>query len=225
MFTTPSPASLDGQQISSNPSSVADRLTSLGVGSLHGTASGSLFDVLKTGLVPTGEQSQVSFTGEMMGGILGLNKSQVSVVGLAAHEVALSYADRNLLGWEPSRSEQLVELAEGWMREGGASKEDIEKWRPVRNSIEQARKDRWEELTHQERSWVSNPFPVVFGISSQVVPQATFTSVVGELSVGDAKPAQITVFVPEDRIAEVREAVITYDSPCRVEALSILKIF
>ena len=214
------------ENLSANPAhtEALRNLVSMGIGSIHGSSSGSLIDVLKDGLVATGNQQQVSFTGEMMGGILpsSLNHRNVSVVGLEQLEVALSYADRNLRGWSPAQSTELMSLSEGWMREGGATDEIVIAWREIRSRIETARIARWQALQDDERSLISHPFPVVYGISSEVPTYETSTKVAGERSISAAEADKLTVFVPEHKVQAIRTLVERFASPCRVESLALI---
>lgn len=200
-------------------------LIAMDLGSLHGSGSGSLKDILQVGLVATGLQQQVSFTGEMMGGILpsSLNSSQTSVVVLDAFRTALGYMRMNLSGWHPSRSESMVKQSEEWMREGGAPEESIVAWRAVRNRIEQARLDRWETLTAEEKRMISQPFPVLYGISSSVAINDTATAVKGEKSVSQVTPDKLTVFVPDQELATVTRMALLCSSACRVVPLSLIE--
>lgn len=199
-------------------------LITMDLGCLHGSSSGSLKDVLQSGLVATGLQQQVSFTGEMMGGILpsSLNSRETSVVGIDAIETALGYMDRNLAGWHPSRSADLVRQSENWMRQGGSSEEDITAWRTVRDRIEQARLTRWETLTADEQHMISHPFPVLYGIFSAVATSDTSTSVNGEKSVSAVTTDKLIVFVPDDRVASVTQIANLCSSSCRIVPLSLI---
>lgn len=204
--------------------SVRQTLAALGVGALHGTASGCLSDVLDKGLIATGIQTRVSFCGEMMGGILPQNLSShsVSLASLDYLELALSYADKNLIGWHPSRSATLVSLGEQWMREGGASEMVINQWRVQRHAVEEARVARWELLSEEQRFLVSDPFPVVIGISHQVVAERPATNVRGELAVSGVPVDQLTFFVADDRVEFVKMLASNLGKTCPIHPLSSL---
>lgn len=204
---------------------LSHNLSAMGVANLHGTSSGNLIDLLRTGLIPTGQQKEVSFTGEMMGGILdsSLNHRAVSVVGNDQMSLAASYADRNLVGWEPSRSQQLMDLSEDWMRAGGTSEEVIAQWRPVRQAIENARLARWQGLTEDEQTLVRSPFPVICGILSSVKTTDTLTSIAGEKAIDYAAPSELVLFVPEEQLMPALALKEKYNSGCRICPASVLK--
>lgn len=220
-------ASLDSVSAGNSASKTADKsrtLIEMDIGCLHGSSSGSLVDVLRDGLIPSGMQQRVSFTGEKMGGILpnGLNSQSTSVVGVEGVELALSYADRNLTGWEPSRSQSIVARSEQWMRDGGVSEDIIRSWRIVREEVESARLARWQTLSQDEQLLISHPFPVVYGVSAQIPTGETTTSVRGELCVSSVPVDKLTIFVPPAQIEAATGLARRFGSSCVIASLALI---
>jgi hypothetical protein len=229
-------------QIQQDPSSVArigdsflrglavtanlpERLQTMGIAYLHGTSSGSPADLFQSGLLPANQRKQVSFTGEMMGGIVprNLNSTAISVVAVDQPILAFEYADKMLVGWHPSRSHEMMELSEGWMRSAGASQDDIDEWRPIREKIEQDRITRWDSLTEFDQAIIANPFPVICGISLAVQSFETAANVAGERSIVSAAPHKCTLFVPDDRLLKASELKENYGGTAKLRPMSLLK--
>jgi hypothetical protein len=143
-----------------------------------GSRSGNLYGFVRArGLVPTGELLQktdiVPFSGELGGGISnnGINNTALSFS--TDVEVALDYAHKYPKTWSLKRSEEHIRYIDESFKN---SDDEVKKFFSDDNrtashkklkNIERKRQKIWHTLNTTEQSFISEPFPVIYGIVEQ----------------------------------------------------------
>lgn len=193
----------------------------------HGSSSASLlaftrYNNFKGELVPTGQleaQQKIPFSGEI--GFLrsGINSHALSTVHAGYLMNAIKYAKAE--SWNPIIGQKHIDLA------------TPHKAVPYyKNSFEinQARMSEWEKLNEIEKDLVNNSFPILYGIRPMENRKKDLVNVSstinGEIGItGGVSPQEIRViFVPHNRIAQVKALIEGRFPSITIEAIEVLYI-
>lgn len=221
-----------------------------------GSNSGSLigFCALR-GLAPVGQiirehPDQVPFSGELFLGASekGVNQGSVSFCKKTA--TAISYAEQpvfNTKGWTPELSkERVVSINEEIARMESVSAQsrdahtgrDLfqEKMEALKTNlaIEERRQRHWIHLGETERSFVTQPFPIVYGIlKTPDIDEESFEEMHsdirgeykhnGKLPIDDTKSGQYVLYCPEDKINLVKQYLEQNNVSLPVHPLTAVK--
>jgi len=192
----------------------------------HGSNSASLEGVIKNGLRPFGELTDVPFSGTLDTGISnqGINNYSISAVKAELAPRAYDYTTSKLEGWNPyvhqkfnselteNLNKVLKERAqlESQINDGSSSFDtdqgvlkhfDSEISRINKHlDLEQRRIAAWDNLTEEQRDLIKNPFPVLYGIKHEGESAPVRSSVSGERGLPMVDPQNIIIFVlPEHK--------------------------
>ena len=172
----------------------------------HGSSSASLLAFTEYGgksgnLIPTGEiegQGKIPFSGELMTGRKGINRTALSTVHAGQLREAIRYTTS--VGWKH-------EEASSYLSTVDKSSYDYK----LRGDIESKRITEWEKLTAQEKDFVRNAFPVLYGFKiegrekARVNEKQIRSDIPGEVSItGGVRSTEIRViFVPGEHVTRV----------------------
>jgi hypothetical protein len=183
---------------------------------VHGSSSASLlafteYNQGKGSLVPTGEllaQGKVPFSGELFAGVNkenGVNRENLSVVCVKDILTALKYAiGGQHVNWNPEIGNKQLESYKKTL-------EDM----PHIMDIYKKRLVEWNKLNAQEQKLVSDTFPVMYGIkltTKRRQRRVNSQGAPGEVIIkhGVESADIVVVFVPENRMAEVKDLLTQY---------------
>lgn len=197
----------------------------------HGSNSGSLIGFAQEkGLVPAGwmylegKSSTVPFSGELSKGISregGISKKAISFANEWGRQ-ALKYATTteetrsNVEGWTPEFGRSTIELYRSRLEDPYYANNDASRNMILKSiELEERRLATFDELSPQEQSFVTTPFPVVYGVHykdyKDVSPciekmyDAMGKEITGEVFVeGRIDAFLLTLFVPRERIEETK---------------------
>lgn len=184
-----------------------------------GSNSGSLPGfALEQGLVPvgwmvSGQSTVVPYSGELGSGLRGINKVAVSFDSPDSHQSeALKYAKGerfNQTGWTPEVGIQRKEQLLTYLNE--TRDQDMKDYYNLQLLITQKRLEQWGNLSSQERLFISDIFPVIYGIHDryrqllrpkvQKLNSAASNEVFIE---GKVNAEKLTIFCPREKVSEVK---------------------
>jgi len=190
----------------------------------HGSDSGGLLAFTRGNgdLIPTGQllqEGKVPFSGEVLmgAGTRGTNNTKISSVPLAEVDLAIQYTKPTKNPFDPVKTAE--ELRNPLLRDP-----DYAHFFGRKAEILERRLEQWRSLTSQEQRLVQERFPVLYGFThdGRTLSRGTLRDVGGltanEIGVRDGVPARAirVIFVPSDRIAEVRQLVHRHAPHVRV---------
>ena len=231
---------LDTFKVETNKEDKRELLQLRDLNYVHGSSSASfpgIFSSETPGLKSSGrliDEGNFLYSGELKWGISkkGINRDSISAMPINFPKEAIRHSEYsfNKKPWDKESAKKKVFFLTRYMEaimEGRSAAEEFSKKNKFLNTypykqlleiipqelkIEKRRLKNWDKMNDSDKSFISNSFPVVYGIKYEGEIKSVISGLSREVGIlENISPEQLIIFVPKEKIKIVKDYLEEYN--------------